>query len=272
MGELLLKHSETISKATTSKAAGLRTSPAKSKSPVKTLIEQARASPSPQRSTKRHRYEFLTSNIEVSNDSSDEMTTDKENEDIENPKKRHRGPPEPPARTTSKANLRPDLVLSPRSANSQSHPRPPAQATAASSKTTLARSISPLKPAAPVPAGGAAGILTNMVEMAKSTRGTRKAAAPAPAPSGVGRGKRAAATAPAPPPKGGRGRAASDSSNTSGSTVIRKHPIAPPPKKAPAAKRTVMGTIKAMGATAKKAPGPKAVVPPTGGRVLRKRT
>jgi len=135
----------------------------------------------------------------------------------------------------------------------------------------LARPISPLKPSPPAPAGGAAAILTNMVPAAKPTRGAaaRKALEPT---IGAGRGKRAAA--PAPPPKVGRGRAASDSSNTSGSTVIRK---APPKKvekteKAPA-KRTVMSTIKGIGggATTKKAPGPKAVAPTTGGRILRKR-
>lgn len=75
-------------------------------------------------------------------------------------------------------------------------------------------------------------------------------------------------------PKVGRGRAASDSSNTSGSTVIRKAPVAPAKKAAPA-KRTVMSTIKGMGAgaTTKKAPGPKvtASAASTGGRILRKR-
>jgi hypothetical protein len=201
------------------------------------------------------------------------MATDKENEDIENPKKRPRGPPAPPARTTSRANLKPSQVLSPRSANSQAHPRPPNKGTVSPGKSFLARPVSPLKPSPPAPVGGATGILTNMVDKAKATRGaaaTRKVTE-ASAAGGVGRGKRAAA--PAPPPKAGRGRAASDSSNTSGSTVIRKAPAPATKKAVPATKRTVMSTIKAMGAgtTTKKAPGPKAVAAPTGGRVLRKR-
>lgn len=205
------------------------------------------------------------------NSTSEEMSIDKENEDIENPKKRPRGPPQPPSRTTSRANIKPSQVLSPRSANSQTHQRSPIRPTTAQGKSFLARPISPLKPSAPVPSGGAASILTNMVEKAKTTRSaaaTRKGTDTS-ITGGIGRGKRA--VAPAPPPKGGRGRAASDSSNTSGSTVIRKAAVAPPKKPAPA-KRTVMSTIKGMGggATSKKAPGPKTVAAPPG-RVLRKR-
>ena len=112
-----------------------------------------------------------------------------------------------------------------------------------------------------------------MVEKAKATRGaaTRKATEVTTA-AGVGRGKRTAAVAPVP--KVARGRAASDSSNNSGSTVIRKNAAtAKSAVAAPVAKRTVMNTIKGIGAGAgsKKAPGPKASAPVTGGRVLRKR-
>lgn len=201
------------------------------------------------------------------------MVTDKENEDIENPKKRPRGPPEPPVRTTSRADLKPSQVLSPRSANSQTHSRPANKGTVSPGKFFLARPVSPLKPSPPARVGGAAGILTNMVDNAKATRGaaTTRKVTKASSAGGVGRGKRAAA--PAPAPKAGRGRAASDSSNTSGSTVIRKAPAPAAKKVAPATKRTVMGTIKAMGVgtTTKKAPGSKAVAAPIGGRVLRKR-
>lgn len=204
--------------------------------------------------------------------SSDDIAIDKENEDIENPKKRIRGAPHPPERTTSRVNLKPDQVLSPRSANSRTYPKSPVRSTAPTGKSLLARPISPLKATAPVVTGGAASILTNMVEKAKATRGaaTRKATE-VTAAAGIGRGKRAAAVAPVP--RVPRGRAASDSSNNSGSTVIRKN--APPAKKAavPVAKRTVMNTIKGIGAgaTSKKAPGPKTAAPVTGGRVLRKR-
>jgi hypothetical protein len=198
------------------------------------------------------------------------MSTDKENEDIENPKKRPRGPPQPPARTTSRANLKPSQVLSPRSANSQRHQRSPVRPNTSQEKSLLARPVSPLKPSPPAPAGGAAGILTGMVEKAKSGRSATAArkATNTSAMGAIGRGKRTVALAP--PLKGGRGRAASDSSNTSGSTVIRKAPVAPAKKAAPT-KRTVMSTIKGMGATTKKAAGPKAVAAPSAGRVLRKR-
>ena len=53
MGDLLVKHSEDKSKA-----APLSSLPGKRQSPAKNLIqiEQSRASPSPQRPHKRHRY------------------------------------------------------------------------------------------------------------------------------------------------------------------------------------------------------------------------
>ena len=116
------------------------------------------------------------------------------------------------------------------------------------------------------------GILTSMVDKAKASRGaaTTRNVTEANTAGGLGRGKRA--VAPAPPPKSGRGRVASDSSNTSGSTVIRKAGAQAAKKPAPIAKRTVMSTIKAMGAGAtKKAPASKVVAAPNGGRVLRKR-
>jgi hypothetical protein len=206
------------------------------------------------------------------------MDLDKENEDLSNPKKRPRGPPELPARTTSRANVQPSQVLSPRSANSNSRsmPRSPIRPTPASpAKSFLARPVSPLKPTAPVPSGGAAGILTNMVEKAKSTRSagtTRKPTQETVTTAGVGRGKRA--PAPEVKPRVGRGRAISDSSDGSTTTIVRK-PVASaaPVKKAPV-KKTVMGAIKGMGsqkkmpAAAKPAP---AAATGAGGRVLRKR-
>jgi hypothetical protein len=201
---------------------------------------------------------------------SDQMSsTDKENEDIENPKKRPRGPPNPPARTTSK--IEPSQVLSPRSANSRTLPRSPLRPSP--SKSMLARPISPLKPTAPVPTGGAAGLLSSMVERAKTTRATaaaRKVTATSNTSStaGVGRGKRAAPAAAAP--KVGKGRASNTSESSDGSTgttIVNKKPV--PAKNAPV-KKTVMGTIKGMGSM-KKIPAAKAAAAPTGGRVLRKR-
>ncbi|TVY56072.1 hypothetical protein LCER1_G003710 [Lachnellula cervina] len=249
MEELLNKYNEAATKtANKSPQRAERNSPAK----MKQIQEQSRASPSPQRPQKRHSNEIYS--------------VDKENEDIENPKKRTRGPPVPPARTASKAKLQ-SQVLSPRSANSRTIPRSPVRASPV--KSNLARPISPLKPVAPTPAGGAAGILTNMVEKAKSTRAaaTRKPAEPAKT-TGVGRGKRTAA--PAPAPRVGRGRPStiSDSSDASNGTIVRK-PVAA--KKEPA-KRTVMGTIRGMGgAASKKVQASKPAATTTGSRVLRKR-
>lgn len=271
MGELLLKHNDNSFKS----APIARLSPAKSQSPVKTFQqrEQIRASPSPNRPSKRLRYGSWLSTFKFPNNTSDEMAIDKENEDIENPKKRLRGPPQPPARTTSRANLKPSQVLSPRSANSRSHPQPTTHPTTSPGKSMLARPVSPLKPSPPIPTGGPSSILTNMVAKAKTTRGTAatRKATEASTAGNIGRGKRAAA--PAPPPKTGRGRAESDSSNASGSTVVRKAPVPAAKKAAPAVKRTVMSTIKGMGsnATTKKASTAKTVAAPTGGRILRKR-
>lgn len=113
-----------------------------------------------------------------------------------------------------------------------------------------------------------------MVERAKSGRGgaaPRKVTEQIATTGGAGRGRKAAVTAV--PPKIGRGRAISDSSDASTgtqNTIVRKPVAAQAAKKAPA-KRTVMSTIKGMGAANKKPPAPKAAAPATGTRVLRKR-
>ncbi|KAE9373053.1 hypothetical protein N431DRAFT_337679 [Stipitochalara longipes BDJ] len=255
MGELLLKHSQGTS---TSTAAG-PSRVEKPRSPAKNLIqaEQSRVSPSPQRGHKRL---------------SDDISVDKENEDIENPKKRPRGPLVP-TRTTSRDKLQPSQVLSPRSANSRSMPRSPIRTAVSPARTQLARPISPLKPVAPTPAGGAASILTNMVEKAKTTRttGTRKGtdtSSSSNTNAGAGRGKRT--VPPASAPKIGRGRAISDSSDSSTTTVVRKPGVAK--KAAPVKeKKTVMTTIKGMGSQKKLPASKPATAPTTGGRVLRKR-
>ncbi|KAG0648099.1 hypothetical protein D0Z07_5651 [Hyphodiscus hymeniophilus] len=259
MGELLLNYSENATRPVLAKA---QTSPAKLQSPSRVQTQQSqkylRTSPSPQRRIKRL---------------SDEISSaDKENEDIEYPKKRPRGPPVPPARTTSK--IQPSEVLSPRSANSRTLPRSPIRPAVTPGKSNLARPVSPLKPTAPVPAGGPASILTNMVEKAKSGRGaaaTRKVTEQSTVTRNAGRAKRT--VPPVPPPKDGRGRRTSDTSEASTSsrnTVVRKPVAAPAAKKAPA-KRTVMSTIKGMGAAGKKVQASKATVPVTGTRILRKR-
>jgi hypothetical protein len=192
------------------------------------------------------------------------MATDKENEDLSNPKKRTRGAPVPPERTTSK--LEASQVLSPRSANSRTLPRSPIRSQMPPGKSQLARPVSPLKPTGPIPNGGAAGILMGM---GNSRAVERKQIEPS---TGVGRGKRIITTN-GPPSRPGRGRAStiSDSSDASSTTIVRKA-AAKTSVKAPV-KKGVIGTIKGMGsqkkmpATAKSA----APAPATGGRVLRKR-
>jgi hypothetical protein len=239
-------------------------------SPMKNLLQesQSRGSPSPMRATKRLRYDenHNTAFLSPTDKYSDEIT-DKENDDLSNPKKRAKGPV-PPERTTSRARLQPNQVLSPRSPNSRTVPRSPVRPTVSPMKSHLSRPVSPLKPTASIPAGGAAGILTNMVEKAKATRGTAArtvtASSSGSSSAGVGRGRKAVVPAPARP-RVGKGRASNSSEASSGSsgTVVTK-------KEAP--KRTVMGTIKGMSATTtKKATVTKTTKPAAPTRVLRKR-
>jgi hypothetical protein len=191
--------------------------------------------------------------------------TDKENEDIENPKKRARAPI-PGERTTSKNKVPASQVLSPRSANSRTLPGSPIRRTTPR-KAHLSRPVSPLKPLPPAPPGGPAGILTNMVEKAKASRGPTQVrkGAETPAAGGIGRGKR---TGPPPAqPRVGRGRAASASSDGSSTTIVRK-PVAAAKKAAPPPKKSVMSTIKGIGGGSRKATATKTA---TAGRVLRKR-
>jgi hypothetical protein len=116
-----------------------------------------------------------------------------------------------------------------------------------------------------------------MVEKAKrGAAATRKATGTKPAvptAAAAGRGRRTVATQ-GPKPAVGKGRASntSESSEASAATVVRK--LAAPMKKEPV-KKTVMSTIKGMGAQKKKAPAATttkgSTVAPAGGRVLRKR-
>lgn len=226
----------------------------------KSIIQHTniRASPSPQRGMKRL---------------SDEITADKENEDIENPKKRPRDqPPMPPARTTSK--LAASQVLSPRSANSRTLPQSPIRSIVPQ-KSFLARPVSPLKPIVPSH-GKAADIVASMVEKARrGAAATRKITAvkePASTATGAGRGRRTPAPAATRPAIGkGRASTTSESSDASSSTVVKK-PVAAPAKKAPV-KKTVMSTLKGMGSQRKIPATTKTATAtaPAGGRVLRKR-
>ncbi|KAK4449519.1 Borealin N terminal-domain-containing protein [Podospora aff. communis PSN243] len=210
---------------------------------------------------------------------------DKENEmeTIDMPKKKARaGPATELTRTHGQ-------VLSPASSNSRLVPRgeraPPSPV-----KSGIARPVSPTKMAS------ATNLLSNMVEKARSSRTAatnRKATTSTTASSSNGststaatRVKRGAAAQAAPPPARPATRTArrvsviSESSDGSTSTVVRKRPgtAMSTASKAPAAKRTVMSTIKkGVGAstTTKKAPASAAKASqaaPATGRVLRKRT
>lgn len=267
MGELFSKHEDagkqqsmTTNSSTLVQATVMTNS---SKSLVQETQRNARQSPSPMRVAKRLRLvNHYDSHVLLLNRQSDEIS-DKENDDLSNPKKRAKAQVPP-----QNKRLQPDQVLSPRSANSRTLPRSPVRSALSPGKSYLARPVSPLKPMGPAVTGGAAGILTNMVEKAKSTRATaaRKTAASSSASStaGAGRGKKVPQVATA---KAGRGRASNSSQSTdagSGTTVATKNTA---PTKSPV-KKTVIGTIKGMGGTATKKPAaPKAA--PT--RVLRKR-
>jgi hypothetical protein len=124
-----------------------------------------------------------------------------------------------------------------------------------------------MKLTGPIPAGGAAGILTSMVEKAK-TRGVAASKKATEASSAVGRGRRPAVPTTASAPKVGRVQTSmiSESSESSTSTVVRK-PILPT-KKEPV-KKTMMGAIRGIGARKPPVVPPKSTAP--AGRVLRKR-
>lgn len=198
------------------------------------------------------------------------------------PKKKARAGPA----TTSIAR-NPGQVLSPASSNSRIAPRE--RAVASPVKSGIARPVSPTK------MSSATNYLSNMVEKARSTRAAatnRKTTTSTTTSSSNGstsasttRARRGVAVQPAPPARPAtrtarRVSAISESSDGSTSTVVRKRPAtAMSAAKAPAAKRTVMSTIKkgvGAGTTAKKAPtaGAKGSQPaPVAGtgRVLRKR-
>jgi hypothetical protein len=198
---------------------------------------------------------------------------DKENDDLSNPKKRGKAAPAP--RAASRTKQPTGQVLSPRSGNSRTAPqalspaRPPTSM-ASPGKSYLARPASPTKP---MPAGGAAGILTNMVEKAKSARATatRKVTATSTTTATTATSRaRKQTVVPPPAPRARRGRPSnsSESSDASQRTTIVTKPGAA--KKEPV-KRTVMGTIKGMAATRKTTTASAAPKPAPVGRVLRKR-
>ncbi|KAI0907865.1 hypothetical protein F4824DRAFT_262110 [Ustulina deusta] len=199
---------------------------------------------------------------------------DKENqgEAIDNPRKRLRGAPIQP-----KAPISASQVLSPTSSNTRILPR---DRPASPTKSMISRPASPMK--AP-PTKASSNILSSIVERAKATRPTttaRKATASSTASSSAGTtattatGRTRKAAAPPPSTTTTRGKrkvsVTSESSEGSTATVVKKTTASRTTRTAPAAKRTVMNTIKS--ATTKKASAAKAApAAPTTGRTLRKR-
>ncbi|RYP41618.1 hypothetical protein DL769_011552 [Monosporascus sp. CRB-8-3] len=239
---------------------------------------------------------------------SEEMpSADKENQGaLENPKKRHRGPP-----AAGAAAIQPGKVLSPASSNRRiipSRERQPSpmknmiERPASPTKPIIERPASPTKslfgrPASPVKAPttktSSSNLLSSMVGRAKGTRGAATAARKATTTalsssmsSSAGSTTSSTRTrkAAAPPPSTAaaattRGKrkvsVISESSEGSTGTVVKKTAASRAAKTtaaAPAAKRTVMGTIRS--ATTKKAAAARPAASSTttaGGRKLRKR-
>ncbi|EFQ28734.1 hypothetical protein CGRA01v4_10143 [Colletotrichum graminicola] len=195
---------------------------------------------------------------------------DKENEQILNPKKKHRAAPAP---------LSSSQILSPTSSNTRSLARE-RPLSSPSKSSQIARPTSPTKQHT-----SARSALSNMVEKAKKTGRTApshplnastassNASAPAPATGTAPptRTRRANTTtaAKAPSRPGTRtGKRISDSSEDSTGTVVKKKTASA------SAKRTVMGTIrKGVGAATRKPAAPHSAPASAAGttRVLRKR-
>ncbi|KAH8163035.1 hypothetical protein CIB48_g5213 [Xylaria polymorpha] len=201
---------------------------------------------------------------------------DKENQgDIDNPKKRLRaGAPH------VKAPIIASQVLSPTTSNTRVLPR---DRPASPTKSTITRPVSPMKASTTK----SSNLLSSIVERAKATRpaaATRKTTTSSTASSNTattattatGRTRKAAALPPSTATARGRRKVSvtSESSEGSTTTVVKKaSTTSRTTRTAPAAKRTVMNTIKS--ATTKKAPAAKAApattAAPRTGRTLRKR-
>ncbi|KAI0450672.1 Borealin N terminal-domain-containing protein [Xylaria acuta] len=197
---------------------------------------------------------------------------DKENQgDIDNPKKRLRGGP-----VQAKAPITASQVLSPTSSNTRVMPR---ERPASPTKFTISRPASPVKAST---TKASSNILSSIVERAKATRpaaATRKTTTSSTESSNATTSRTRKAAAPPPSTATTRGKrkisVTSESSEGSTATVVKKTTTASrATRTAPAAKRTVMSTIKS--ATTKKGPtakaAPAATAAPRTGRTLRKRT
>ncbi|APA13340.1 hypothetical protein SS1G_08076 [Sclerotinia sclerotiorum 1980 UF-70] len=186
IGDLFEKHNNTGAQAARNEVRP----PVPPKNTQKKIpVEESESGSSTQSTTSSH----------ISKRNSDEACLDKENK-VDNPKKRQKAAPILPERTTSRVNMDPKQILSPRSANSRTLP------------------ASPIKPAPPA---------KSTTDSRPPTRTGRKIA-PHTNPAGAARAKSASATSG---PKTTRGR---NVSNTSTDTVIVKKAPAAKVKKAAA--------------------------------------
>ncbi|KAK6071070.1 hypothetical protein SCUP515_08093 [Seiridium cupressi] len=204
---------------------------------------------------------------------------DKENsvEPMANPKKKLRGAPA----IAEAARIQPGQILTPTTTNVRILPRG-IERPASPAKSMIARPASPTKG---ISTKSSSNMLSNMVQKAKATRGaaagSRKATTSTTTSSTAGTAPRSrkpavpSASSATAPTRGRRKISqASESSEASTGTVVKKAMATSrgtAAKPAPAAKRTMMSTIKS--ATTKKAPATKTntAVPATTGRTLRKR-
>lgn len=214
----------------------------------------------------------------------------KENEnesaELEQPKKRTRGHPPPPAESTKASR-----VLSPASSNIRTLPR-----TTPGGKSFMSRPglNTVAGPSSPTKQHSSSNLFSNLAEKARSTRtaatGRKQTASTSTAASSTGgsaRGRKAATgatTSAAASKTARRVSGISESSEGSTSTVVKKgtgraaQAAAKETAPAPATKRTVMGTIRrgvAGAGTTKKAAAAKSTKTPAStatGRVLRNRS
>ncbi|TGO61301.1 hypothetical protein BCON_0028g00170 [Botryotinia convoluta] len=209
IGDLFEKHNNTGAQAARSEVGPPVPAKNTPKNTQKKIpVEESESGPSTQvtasRATKRN---------------SDEASLDKENK-IDNPKKRQKAVPNLPERTTSRVNMDPKQILSPRSANSRTLP------------------ASPIKPAPPA---------KSTTDSRPPTRAGRKVA-PHTNPAGAATSRARSNTATSGP-KTTRGR---NVSNTSTETVVKKAPAARLKKAAPAPAQPAQPASTAIGRVLRK--------------------
>lgn len=202
------------------------------------------------------------------------LSPDKENEDLDNPKKRNRASPLPSARIIS--NLPPSQILSPRSTNSQTLPYSPMRLNLRKIPTP-SQPTSPVKPSLKHSSTGSSKRLRSIVSRVDASRGAASTIKPKTGPTrAAARGQKAATPSTTQAKARARASTTSQSSNSSSSTVVKKTSQGTKNQVkvgATSKKKGVLGAIKNMGSQ-KKSPLTKGGTSSTStgiGRVLRKR-